>query len=168
MIGEAIFFIHRTIVYQNLLYCFSIWGFTNKVHLSQVFVNQKELVKIIAGVHFREHTSTVFNNLQLCKLSSCSMYMCSIFVCRVLIKTSDNELFHYQNAMYATRNFSSRKLLTSFVRNSSSRNSTCDIGPKHWNSLPERRERVKSVMSYTSFKRQLKRYILSIQRWFIK
>ena len=106
---------------------------------------QKKLVRIIAVVHFREYTSLIFNNLQLFKLSSCYMYMCSIFVYKVLMNAPDNEFFQYQNAMYTTRNYSSRNLLISFVRTSTSRNSICYTGPKYWNSLPER---MKSARSY--------------------
>ena len=131
-------------VHPKLLYCLNIWGFTYNVHLSKVFVNQKKLVRIIADVHFREHTSPIFNILQLFKLSSCFLYMCSLFVYKVLMNSMDNEFFQYQKAMYITRKYSSRNLLIPFVRASSSRDFICYTGPKYWNSL---HERVKSAWS---------------------
>ena len=96
----------------------SIWDFTNKVHLNKVFVNQKKLVTIITGVHFRGQTSPILNNLHIFKLSNCSLYMCSIFIYKVLMINPDNEFFLYQNPMYTTGNYSSRKLLLPFVRTS--------------------------------------------------
>ena len=58
--GESILLIYNTIVHPNLLYGLNICGFNNKVHLSKVFVNQKKLVRMIADVHLREHTSPIF------------------------------------------------------------------------------------------------------------
>ena len=153
MTGESILLICKTKVYPNILYYLSIWGFTNKVHLSKVLVSHKKLLRIINGVYIREHTSPIFNILQLFKFSTWSMNMCSIFVYKVLMNPPDNKFFQNQNAMYITRNYSSQNFLTPFIGTYSSMNSICYTGPKHWDSSPER---MKSARSYTSFKRQLK------------
>ena len=83
--------------------------------------------------------------------------MCSIFVYKVLMNTPVNELFQYESARYTTSSSSSRNLLIPFVRASRLKNSICYL-VQSIEALPER---VKYVRSYTSFKRQQKKVLIS-------
>ena len=135
--NSTLFPIYNSLVYQNLIYCLSIWRSTSKIHLNKVFLAQKKIISLIGGLLLREHTSPVFVENDLLSFENASKYMCLLFVYKILFLHNDLAWFSfYPNPSYKTRYFSSRNLCVPYIRISHSRQSIDYPGPVPLNSMP--------------------------------
>ena len=57
---ESLKIIYNGLVYSNLVYCSSIWGFNNQVTLKPLITMQKKIIRAIAGLNCLDHTSDYF------------------------------------------------------------------------------------------------------------
>ena len=154
--------IYNSLIYPNLLYCLSLWGFTRKIHLDKINVAQKKIIRLIAGVPFRDHTAPIFDDLKLMKMESCSVYMCLLLVFKVMKFNNNYGWFHaHENVAYNTRSSSLRNLVVPFIRTTHSRQSIDYTGSLNWNLLPSS---LKNAEDYNRFRRLLKRHLLEKQR----
>ena len=161
---QSILLVYNSLIYPNLLYCSSLWGFTNKIHLNKIKTAQKKIIRIISGANRLDHTAPIFEELRLLKLEYCSIYMCLLLVYKVREFSDSYGWFQvHENEMYNTRSSSMMNLVVPLVRTTHSRQSINFTGPTNWNSLPIG---LKCAQNYDAFKRGLKRYLLETQmRW---
>ena len=67
---KSLMLIYNCLIYSNLIYCNSVWGFCKNSALYPLVVKQKKIVRAIAGVSRLHHTESIFDEFRLLKLES--------------------------------------------------------------------------------------------------
>ena len=57
--------LYNSFVLPYLTYCTTVWAGVSSNRLKRIFLLQKRLVRIIAGVHYLAHSSPLFKSLNL-------------------------------------------------------------------------------------------------------
>ena len=154
--------IYYSLVYSQMQYCISCWGWIAKCNLSSVFVLQKRAIRIICGVSSRTHTTPLFHKLKFLKLSD--IYF--LHIAKIMHKFSNNhwsgqykikpiQEIHSYFTRSSTSNFYPR-LLNSKM----SRGALSAAGPKIWSNVPVD---LKSL-NFCQFKYKLKQHLVNRYR----
>ena len=72
---EALISLYYSFVYLYLIYCNHVWGLACKTHMNTLFLLQKRIIRIIAGVNRRSHTDPIFKELKLLKCNDINTYL---------------------------------------------------------------------------------------------
>ena len=67
---KSLMLIYNCLVYANLIYCNSVWGFCKSSALYPLVIKQKKIVRAIAGVGRLHHTDSIFDDFRLLKMES--------------------------------------------------------------------------------------------------
>ena len=68
------------LVYPYLTYCVSVWGSTYQSNLNRIIILQKKIIRIISKVSFDAHTSVLFREQEILKLSDIYLYQIGKFM----------------------------------------------------------------------------------------
>ncbi len=60
--------LYFAMVQSHLVYCINIYGCANKTTLNRLFLKQKEAIRIMSNVGYRDHTSPLFVNHKILPL----------------------------------------------------------------------------------------------------
>ena len=72
--------LYYSFIYPYLNYCIHVWGSAFQTHLNKIFLLQKRVVRIIAGVNRRTHCKPLFETLGILPLSDIFKYNVSLFM----------------------------------------------------------------------------------------
>ena len=72
--------LYYAFVYPYINYCIHVWGSTYQTHLNKLYLLQKRVVRIIAGVKRRTHCKPFFDSLGILSLSNIFRYNVSLFM----------------------------------------------------------------------------------------
>ena len=92
--NNTLHLLYYTFIYPYLGYCNIIWGNTYSTYLSKLQILQKKIVRLIANLSYRAHTSISFKKLRILKCRNIHNYQTGIFI----YKHKNNEfppLFDY-------------------------------------------------------------------------
>ena len=151
--------IYHSLVYPYLQYCSAVWGAAVDTTLNPLFLLQKRAIRIVNASNYLDHTHPIFKNLKLLKLKE----IITLETCKFIHSqtNSPNPLIplqrhdHFHN--YHTRNRLNLRITT--VANSNlRRNHVSNRGCNLYNALPDQ---IKSIVNPTTFKINLKKYLLS-------
>ena len=138
------------LVYPYLIYCNVIWGGTNYIHLRNLVLLQKKIVRIITNSDYLAHSDPLFVRTGILKINDIHTFLLAIHGFKFHNKyvTSSHE--------YNTRNRDN--LLPAFQRLSSTQRSLSFTVPSTWNKLPSY---IKEIRTLATFKVELKKYLIS-------
>ena len=63
--SDALLTLYLSVVFPYLSYCNHIWGCTYPTNLKQLLVQQKRIIRIIAGMKYRDPTESAFRDLSV-------------------------------------------------------------------------------------------------------
>ena len=75
LMKETLISLYYSFVYPYLIYCNHVWGLACKTYMNTLFLLQKRIIRIIAGVNRRSHTDPIFKGLKLLKCNDISSYL---------------------------------------------------------------------------------------------
>jgi hypothetical protein len=71
---NALVMLYYTMVHSHLSYCLNIYGSANSTNLQRLRIKQKEAVRAICNLGYREHTYPLFKNLKILPLNEMIKY----------------------------------------------------------------------------------------------
>ena len=95
--------IYNCLIYSNLIYCNSVWGYCKSVALNPLIVIHKKIVRALAGVGYNHHTTEIFNDLSFLNIRKINEYMVGIFTYKCLANEEFSTWFDYRTTNYVTR-----------------------------------------------------------------
>ena len=141
---------YYSLIYPYLTYNVIVWGGTFSNHLSNLIIQQKRTVRVLADLPYNEHISSIFYELKILKFTDIYKFYVSIY----MFQNKNSEKFKKDHAIN-TRN---RHLAQpSFNRLSICQHSVNYLGPHIWNNLPEY---IRDLDSLKKFKYELKNYLI--------
>ena len=80
LMKETLISLYYSFVYPYLIYCNHVWGgggggLACKTYMNTLFLLQKRIIRIIAGVNRRSHTDPIFKGLKLLKCNDINSYL---------------------------------------------------------------------------------------------
>ena len=57
---SSLLLIYNSLIFPNIIYCQSLWGFTYNTYVDKVFIAQKKVIRAIENTAFRDHTAPFF------------------------------------------------------------------------------------------------------------
>jgi hypothetical protein len=66
---DALVMLYYAMVHSHLSYCLNIYGCANTTNLQRLRIKQKEAVRAICNLGYREHTNPLFKNLKILPLN---------------------------------------------------------------------------------------------------
>ena len=82
---ETLLTLYYSFIYPYLQYCNHVWGNTYTTYLQKLFVLQKRIVRVIAGVKPREHSAPLFKQLNILSIFQINIYVIGKFMYKVYI-----------------------------------------------------------------------------------
>ena len=152
--------IYNCLIYSNIIYCNSIWGFCKKNAIQPLLVAHKKIIRAIAVDANRDRRSRdIFNDLHLLNLENINKYMSGIFVYKCLNDHHFSTWFNFRVSVYQTRAMEARPLEVPLITNLHSEQMISYRGAKLWNEIPTNI----TDNNYNSFKILYKTLLLSNQ-----
>ena len=75
LMKEILISLYYSFVYPYLIYCSHVWGLACKTYMITLFLLQKRIIRIIAGVNRRSHTDPIFKKLISLKCNDIHTYL---------------------------------------------------------------------------------------------
>ena len=154
--SKALKIMYNGLVYSNLIYCNSIWGYCTDTALNPLTVLHKKVIRAMAGVNRLHSTKELFSRFSLLSLPEINVYMVGIFMYKC-VKDGRNDWFEEAELLVSTRSASQNLIVIPRISNKHSEQCISYRGPKIWNDicLSTRNK------SYDCFKKTFKTSLLS-------
>ena len=156
---ECLLNLYHALVYSNLIYCNSVWGFCIKSFLDSLFLAQKKIVRAIAGVGRRHHSLNLFNELKILNICYINKFTTGLLVQKMLNNIDFQSWFVARETPYDTRHMLTAPLQVGILMNRHSSQCISHRGPSVWNLIPVELRN----SSYELFKRNYKTHLLHLQ-----
>ena len=88
--------LYYTLVHPHLTYCIEVWGGAAQVHLLPLFKLQKKIIRLITSSHRLDHTTPLFNQLEILTLKQLYYFHVLLFMhkfCNNLLPPIFNSMF---------------------------------------------------------------------------
>ena len=142
--------LYYCLIYPYLIYCNVIWGGTNEIHLRNLKLLQKKIVRIITNSDFLAHSDPLFIKTNILKVNDLHTYLIAV-----------HGFKYYSNYITCSHEYDTRtrdNLLPAYHRLSSTQRSLSFTVPTIWNKLPNY---IKECKTLSKFKSELKKYLIS-------
>ena len=100
--------IYHALVTPYITYCVTVWGCAPRYLINKLFIQQKKLVRIIAGATYFAHTDPLFSSLKILKLSDLYELRCLIFIFKVFNCVSNHYVIEYISSYQIPHNHETR------------------------------------------------------------
>ena len=137
-------------IFPYISYNIEVWGSTAQCHLNPLVLQQKRFIRLLANADWLAHTTPLFQEYKILKISDVYLYYVSVYV----FKAKQQGNFHTEHA-YNTRSID--RLPFTFQRLNSTQRSLTFTGPHIWNSLPLH---LRNIDTLPKFKKHLKQFLL--------
>lgn len=144
--------LYYNLVYPYLLYCNLVWGSTFNVHLDQLVLLQKKIIRIISSQGYLSHTNVLFREMGILKFNDLHTYVVALYA----FKQNSNNSLTTLDHQYFTRN--RENPVAPFHRLAVTQHSVSFSAPHVWNDLPLF---VKNCTRLETFKMELKKHLLN-------
>ena len=144
--------LYYTIIYPYLTYCNVIWCGTYWSHLNSIWLQQKRAIRVINWKPPRYHTSELFSESKILKLSDIHKLSLGIF----MFKNQSHPKFVRNDTLNLR---SQNHIRPIFPRLTLVKHSVFYSGPKLWNNLPVQ---ITNSVSIPSFKTKLRNHLISL------
>ena len=128
--------IYNCLIYSNLIYCNSVWGFCKVKARSPLTRIHKKIVRALAGVSYYHPTESLYKDLFILNPDKINAYMVGIFVYKCLRNDVAMPFFTYRQQTYSTRLAEDSPLFVPQIGNIHSEQRISYRGPFVWNSIP--------------------------------
>ena len=145
---EARISYYYAFIYPYLSYCVEIWGGTYSIHLKNLKMQQKRMIRLIAQVSRLSHTSPIFKRFNILKFDDIYKYKLVLRMFRC------GESFRCNHTV-ETRNIS--LAVPVFHRLTKTQNAFSYQGPHAWNNLPNY---IKCIRTETKFKKMVREFYI--------
>ena len=78
--SDALLTLYYSFIFPYLSYCNHIWGCTYQTNLKQLVVQQKRIIRVIAGMKYRDPTESAFKDLNVIKFLDINKYLIARFM----------------------------------------------------------------------------------------
>ena len=148
--------LYVTFVQPYLQYCIEAWFAAYHNVTDKIVKIQKKVVRVVANAGYLDHTSILYKELMILKVSDLFTYQILIYMHKTINNSYDVDLRddlvqHSESHSYATRN--SYMYVIPRVFKFTSRHSIEYVGVKAWNSLPLC---LRVITNLREFKRKLR------------
>jgi hypothetical protein len=132
--------LYYSMVYPYLLYGIILWGSTYDSYLSKLEIQQKKIIRAIAGARYDAHSEPLFKSLNILKLHDIYNLQVAKYVYAFIQNTLPPQFSNIftlsQDAhTHDTRHSRTFKLALPKTRTTIANNSITKMGPKIWNSV---------------------------------
>ena len=159
--SEELCTLYYTLVLPYMQYCSIIWGINYKARLDGIVKLQKKILRIIAKVGYRDHTSECFKLYKILKFEDLVYYQIAIFMYQIYNKsirsTTLCNYFTVVNSHHDHGTRSSNQFYCNFARTAIRQNTILVKGPKIWKEIDNY---IKDSKSLAYFKSELKKLLL--------
>ena len=148
--------IYHSLVYPHIHFGIVFWGCAGQHELNRIFIVQKKIIRMIAGVGYLEHTEPLFNKLRILKVKEVIKLEMAKFI---FSDVNSSNYFNFQprNSIHNHYTRSSSTLILPQPRSNLLLRSLFYEGVKFFNSLPIH---LLNSNSKFKFKKGLKIYLL--------
>ena len=153
--------LYNSFILPYLTYCTTVWAGVSSNRLKPIFLLQKRLVRIIAGVHYLAHSSPLFKSLNLLSIYDIYRHQLATLMYRhqLGLLPSIFKNFFATNSDFHHYNTRKKQDYRSAISRIGARSSSVRImGPKLWNSIDPS---IRSALSLSSFKYAFKSFLVS-------
>ena len=151
--------LYCSLILPYMSYCNIVWGNTYPSNLNKLQIIQKKAIRIISGAPPWSHSSCLFSNLNLLKLSDINSLQQCLFMYASSHSTLPTHLSNIFKLNYSIHNYSTRNSSDIHIPTHKTNYFQHNIrftGPKLWNSLPPH---VVNTASKRTFSNQLKKLL---------
>ena len=141
---------YYSFLYPYLSYNVVVWGNTFKTHLHPIIIQQKQIIRLIAGANYLAHTNALFHEYEVLKFEDIYKYCMSLYMFSAMKKG----LYLIEHSIN-TRN--RNQASSTHHRLSTTQHSVSFEGPRLWNQLPQS---LRNIESLYLFKIKLKRHVI--------
>ena len=157
--------LYNSIILPYLNYAILTWGSTT-LYLNKLFMLQKKAVRIINNAGYLDHTTPLFRNINILKLSDLYYFNLGKFMLKYTrdsLPHNFDSLFILNSSVHShdTRSSSRGDFFVKQNRTSYFKNSIFQRGVLYWNSLSTK---LKQSVTVSSFTRELKNVLLNHTR----
>jgi len=155
--------LYFTLIHPYLSYCNLIWTSTYDTHLTKLNRLQKKAIRIITKSPFNAHTSPLYQQLNVLKISQIKFIQTSTFMYKY-----DNNLLplafssYFRPNLYTKGIRNNRAYISVFAKTNTRKFSIKYQGPLLWNNIPES---IRASRSLAQFKIQIRAYTLNNVKW---
>ena len=150
--------LYNSFVYPYLSYCIHVWGMAYDVHKKDLVVQQKRIVRIIAGAHPRDSSKPLFNRLKILEIDAIYAYNVSLFMYKY-VHGMHPPIFHMYEMNADVHQYNTRQCSLFHIPLCSTNRSQQTIrytGAKLWNKLSQT---INVSLKIGTFKKHAKNYI---------
>lgn len=146
--------IYYSLAYVHLIYCCSVWGGAYKTIISELFITQKKLIRVMFSRPRYDHTAPLFSEYKLLPLNEIIHLQTCLFVYRALHVYPVNCKFETVPRASNRQN----NLRIPLCRTSHAQQSMLVRGSRLWNQLPQE---IRDCTELNTFKYKLKKILLN-------
>ena len=77
---DTLLSLYYSFIYPYISYCIHVWGSTFHTFVNKVFLLQKRVIRIIAGVNRRTHSKPIFQSLSILSVDKLYSYNMGLFM----------------------------------------------------------------------------------------
>ena len=156
--NAALYTIYSSLVLPYFLYAIIVWGNAYKSTLQRLTILQKRCIRVINGSCKYAHTSCLFYNLRVLKLSDLVKYMCLIHMYKAFYGKLPTVVQGFFDVRGIVNTRQANCFKTKYARTTLKCQTLSIVGPKLWNALPTV---LKSYSSVSLFKTKLKNFYIN-------
>ncbi len=157
---SALLTLYKTLFEPHINYCNIIWCNTFPSHLQKLQILQKKVVRALSWSHFNAPTKPVFHAYGLLRLTECNIFHNACMMYQV-VHGVNNRLCDLVPVCRPLHSHDTRNKHFIFRNKRRLKGTSLSVvcrGPQIWNELDEN---TKMSQSVSSFKKNLKKYLLS-------
>ena len=157
---ETMLSLYNSLVYPYLSYCIHVWGSAYEVHLSDLVVLQKRIIRIISGVPPRAHTAPLFSDMKLLNIDGIYKYTVGLFMYKFMGNMLPPlfDMFELNMNVYSYNTRNRAMFHIPLCRTNRSQRTIKYMGSKFWNILASN---ININCKIGTFKKYLKKYIIT-------
>ena len=157
---STLLLLYNSMILPHISYCIEIWGNTYNTFLKPILNLQKKVIRFITFSNIDAPSSPLFQQLGILNVHQQCKFNTSLFIFDLRaghFPQTVNDYFNTPPNTYHTRNTTRDNFYIPKVNLTLTQHNFQYAAAKHWNSLPEE---LKKIQSRTTFKSQLKQYLL--------
>ena len=159
---DTLLSLYYTMILPYLSYCIHVWGSAYHVHLNDIVILQKKIVRIICGVVPRSHTEPLYKELGILNVNQIYQYSVGLFMFKFVNKMFPSLLFDNMFTFTTdVHNYNTRQAQLLYVPYCSTTRSQKTIrytGTRIWNSFSNK---INTQCVISTFKKNLKLILLN-------
>ena len=143
--------LYNTMILPYFNYCNIAWGSSSTNRLVSLIRLQKRAVRIVCKARYRDHSSSLFKQLNTLKLQDINLFQVAIFMYKYFhnqLPLLFHNFFHLNTAIHSHYTRTAQAFHMPTVRTTLRKQSVIFTGPSIWNNLGADLHMLPSVASF--------------------